>query len=776
MALRKFVPDPELFDPTDDQSWIGDWHHDDGSSLYGQGDPEMGRELLAENDPAPADDGPPAWGGPLNDEAAAGVLDAGKPLAPKGALAPPAPAPAGGWEDDVPPEVANVLHQQAGEAGLDPGKLAAVIKHESGWNPSVGSQGDAGKDAHAGLIQFSRNLWPGVAAAAGQPNVTWEEMRNMSAADQIPFVVAYYKGKGLTPESGEGDYRLATYKPAHLKEGDDFVLDDASSSKGVKATPQNQRLDLNQDGVINSYEQNAGLDSNKDGKVTAGEVRGGKSGVPGNQPGIRQPAANLATTPLGSQPGMPSQMGGLPTAQVSVQGTPLTPDQIAQQQQAVGQRYAVQAGAHQQAEALRTEGRNEVMQMWEKHYADQQTNATAETQRQQKIATEAQTKIDREVNAPIQKIDPRRYIKEMSTGSKVLGAIGILFGAIGQAANSMIGINSPNLALQMLNSAIDSDIDAQKGEIARGEQQASNRVAHWTKILGNAESAVNATRAESKIAAAGIMQARATSAGASKEQQAAGLEHAANLFSQGQAEIASITQRENERLQTVYKAPPPPKAGSPDALVKAIQAAKEARQELKLSGVPDDQIDGILKSQGLPLLTGETVPQNQARAKAEGAADEDTSKELEPIAVAEAGWRKTLQSLDSIAKRGLSSEKYSEPEEMVGSDWFPGSPTNAEVKSFKQNLGETINASIRAEKGNQTPEDIERIRQAVVGGGTIEDIRRGIQSQLERLKLQRQYVSGRRGGSAQRVGAGVAAEDMPAVSGKVYVPGQGPRR
>lgn len=769
MALRKFVPDPDLFDPEDESAWIGDWHHDDGSSLYGQGDPELGRELLAQNDAAPEDpNAAPAWGGPLNDEAA-GVLDAGKPVAPKGIAAPaPASAGAASWEDDVPPEVANALHQQATAAGLDPQKLAAVIKHESGWSPSLGSQGDAGKDAHAGLIQFSRNLWPGVAAAAGQPDVTWEEMRGMSAAEQIPFVVAYYKGKGLTPESGEGDYRLATYKPAHLKQPDDFVLDDASSSKGVKATPQNQRLDLNQDGVINSYEQNAGLDANKDGKVTAGEVRGGPQTAasaapraPQQLPQVPQPA------PLG---------GGLPINQVSVQGTPLTPEQITQQQQGVGARYAATVGAHQQAEQLRTEGRAEVMQMWERHYTDQQTNAAAEQERQQKIATEAQAKIDREVNQPIQKIDPKRLVSGMSTSAKIMGAIGVLFSAIGQAAGNMIGINAPNLALTVLGNAIDADIDAQKDEIARGAAKSQNRIAHWTKLLGSAENGMSAAKGEAKIAAAGLMQARAMNAGASKEQQAAGMEYAAQMFAQGQQEIAAITQRENERLQTVYKSPPPPKAGSPDALVKALQAAKEARQELKLSGVPDDQIDTILRERGLPTLAGETVPQSQARVKAEAGADEETSKELEPIAVAEAGWRKTLADLDKISGHALISEQYSEPEELSGSNWFPGTPTNAEIKSFKQNLGDTINASIRAEKGNQTPEDIERIRQAVVGGGTIEDIRRGIQSRLEQLELQRRYVSGRRGGSAERVGGGVAGETMPTVSGKVYIPGQGPRR
>jgi hypothetical protein len=202
MALRKFTPDPDLFDPEDPEGWYGTWEHDDGSTLYGQGTEDIGRPLLdqqedpriAANDatePNPDDARRYAEELGITDPIVPQEqkLDAGAPLQPKPvapaptAAAPvnPAAPPADGstWDDDIPPQVAGSLRQQAAAAGLSPDALAAVIKHESGWNPSVGSQGDAGKDVHAGLIQFSRNLWPGVAAAAGRPDVSFEEMRGM---------------------------------------------------------------------------------------------------------------------------------------------------------------------------------------------------------------------------------------------------------------------------------------------------------------------------------------------------------------------------------------------------------------------------------------------------------------------------------------------------------------------------------------------------------------------------------------------------------------------
>ncbi len=621
MALRKFTPDPDLFDPNDDQSWIGTWEHDDGSPpLYGQGDPEMGRELLASNEAGatPETGAPelPSWGGPLNDQEAE-RLDAGtprQPNAPEPALQPPAqPAPAqpsapvDSWESAVPTQVANALKQHATDAGLNPAAVASVIQKESGWNPSIQSQGDAGQDAHGGLIQFSRNLWPGVAKAAGRPDVTWDQMMGMSAEEQVPFVVAYYKGKGLTPESGEGDYRLATYKPAHLDKDDSYVLDDSASTKGIKATPQNARLDANQDGIINSYEQNQSLDLDKDGKITTHEVRGGPRGA-----GARVPPGALP----GAQPpqpgGLPPTMNGMPAAQTTVNGVPLTPDQIQQQQAGVGQRYAAAVGMQQQAEQVRQQGRTEVLAQWQDHYSREQTDANTRLQNEQRAAQEAQEHVDREVNAPIQKVDPKRYLKDMSTGERVVGAIAVLLSGIGQGILGSVGIQTQNLALAAINKGIDDDIASQKDALDRGESQKNSRIAFWTKKLGNAESGVNAARAEAKQAAGGLMQARAMGMADNAEGQAKMLEYAGQMFAQGQAEVQAISDRERARLQTVYATPKPPAGENPiEAALKSTQAAKALRQEMELSGMKPEEVKAALAARGLPYLAGPTVSQNQ---------------------------------------------------------------------------------------------------------------------------------------------------------------------
>lgn len=53
-------------------------------------------------------------------------------------------------------------------------------------------------------------------------------------------------------------------------------------------------------------------------------------------------------------------------------------------------------------------------------------------------------------------VDPNRYLHNMSTGSKIIAAIGMIFG--GAAA----GANGKNNGIELLNRAIDQDIDSQK--------------------------------------------------------------------------------------------------------------------------------------------------------------------------------------------------------------------------------------------------------------------------------------------------------------------------
>lgn len=796
MALRKFIPDLDLYDPDDEEGWIGTWEHDDGSSLYGLGDPEDGRALLAANDA----EGPEP-GAPNPNQAA---LDANQPqadfqspyqqqrgpmspaAAPAAPAAAPVPAPAAavvpraGWEDDVPPQVASALRDQATAANLNPDILAAIIKHESGWNPASVNK-DTGK--HGGLIQFDRDAtWPGVAKAAGRPDVSFEQALGMSAEEQIPFVVAYYKDKGLTPESTAGDYYKRTFMPGFAQEGDDFVLGEKDSKESIG--------NLNKGKV---WEQNQGLDLNKDGRITNGEVRQvgdnkyAAQGAAGARPGMPGPGgAQLPAAAMGSQ--FPSTMNGLPASQIQMNGVPLTPEQIRQQQQGITQRFATTAQAHQQAQDARLQGRQEAMTYVQQLAEQEKADALGAIAKKQEIRNQAAAKVQQIVGEPIQKIDPKRVISNMSTGQKVMGAIAVLLSAIGQAANSMIGVGGGNTALQVLDRAIESDIQSQKDALDRGERSQSNRLAYWRQVLGDADAAVEARRAELKHAAGMMIQAKAMGQDIA-DIKAQGMEYGAQLFAQGQAEMDKLIERENQRMTIQYETPKGPAPGGADKLLENLRAMKEIEQELKMSGASDAQIDAVFRANGLARLGGETVPQatrrteNEtsqriAREGAEAKADEETSKELQPVNEAEDMWRRALKQLDDLEGHALVGKRYKPGGFIEGttSTW-PGFPSMDEQNAFDQAITAATNAQIAA-LGRASDSDEDRIKHETIGGGDVQSYRRGILNQLDKLQKRRTMLSSRREGSAERVSdrEEEEREKMRPVTGKVYIPGAGPMR
>jgi hypothetical protein len=74
----------------------------------------------------------------------------------------------------------------AGRLGVDPASLGGLMKLESGINPNI--WGGAG-GAHKGLIQFG----PEARKEVGLPD------RDMTIAEQIPYVEKYFNQRGFTP-------------------------------------------------------------------------------------------------------------------------------------------------------------------------------------------------------------------------------------------------------------------------------------------------------------------------------------------------------------------------------------------------------------------------------------------------------------------------------------------------------------------------------------------------------------------------------------------------
>jgi hypothetical protein len=126
------------------------------------------------------------------------------------------------------PELGTEIEKQASAAGLNGAAVRAWVGAESRGNAS---SVNADTGAHGGILQFAKEGWADVAKAAGTPDVTWEQMLKLPAEKQIPYVLAYFKTKGLKATDDGGEYAMATFMPLYRDKPDDFVLGEEGSTE-----------------------------------------------------------------------------------------------------------------------------------------------------------------------------------------------------------------------------------------------------------------------------------------------------------------------------------------------------------------------------------------------------------------------------------------------------------------------------------------------------------------------------------------------------------------
>ena len=144
------------------------------------------------------------------------------------------------------PDFNKKLDKIANALGVSSKDLVAIMKQESGVNPAaVNKQSGA-----TGLIQFM----PDTARRLG---TSVEELRTMSAVEQLDYVYKYFKMVGVKPGMELGDLYMAVFMPKYVGADDSTVLgkDGASGFSGKV------------------YAQNKGLDRNKDGSITVADVK-----------------------------------------------------------------------------------------------------------------------------------------------------------------------------------------------------------------------------------------------------------------------------------------------------------------------------------------------------------------------------------------------------------------------------------------------------------------------------------------------------------------------
>ena len=167
------------------------------------------------------------------------------------------------------PAFRRALYEQATAAGFDPDAINAVIAVESGFNPNIQNAGGA---PALGLLQFWDMFFPAVAARAGRPDVQWDDLRSLTAEQQVPFVIAYFQGTPIAASSkphDAGDYYVATLLPAFVGAPDATVV----GVKGSTDTLLNQSGGSTGLSLGKVYSQNAWLDKNGTGRITVADIK-----------------------------------------------------------------------------------------------------------------------------------------------------------------------------------------------------------------------------------------------------------------------------------------------------------------------------------------------------------------------------------------------------------------------------------------------------------------------------------------------------------------------
>jgi hypothetical protein len=147
--------------------------------------------------------------------------------------------------------------------GARPEDIATVIMSESAFDPAATAV-RGGRVVAKGLNQITKVALPGIGMSASQ----WDDLENMPAIQQLPWVEKYYKSAqknmGVTKWNSATQLYIANFAPAHLSKANDpdAVLYDK----------------YKKDGSLNpAYTMNIGLDrkdkyGNRRGHITIGDL------------------------------------------------------------------------------------------------------------------------------------------------------------------------------------------------------------------------------------------------------------------------------------------------------------------------------------------------------------------------------------------------------------------------------------------------------------------------------------------------------------------------
>lgn len=515
-----FDPHPDFLDwDEEDGTATGTWHYDDGSSEFGQLPREYATSPKVQShkvQPASA---------PMASELASPPTPAQPPATP----APPAPnrtsAATGGYDEWEERQIQRERSRTPLTIEIPRASRIAFVHNNPGNLKYVGQEGASqGEPAEDG------GHW----AAFETPEDGYRALHAQVALDAR---------RGLTL----GQF-VTKYAPPESNDTASYI---AQASQALGGSPDTPISSINQERLARFMAQ-------KESSTVVGGVS--RDAPPG--PAGAAPSAPQAQYPaLGAQP---NSIVGLPAAQVELNGRPLTQEELDERQRDVMDRTHMAMAAEQQAAGARIQGRNEALEAVRLNFEDQKTNAQRQLAEQAQIKSEAAQNI--QANSSGQ-LDHGRLFRDMSGGQMLLGLLAVGLSSLGQTMQQRAGNpGAQNMATQMLQRAIDSDLEQQK-------EDKRSRLAHWTRVYGNAEQGMLAARAEIYQASAKYLEAKASTSVQNADLQALALQKSQELQAQGQAATERLQAIEEQKVAIKYQAPPPVKPGT----LPAVQSGQIAK-------------------------------------------------------------------------------------------------------------------------------------------------------------------------------------------------------
>lgn len=460
------------------------------------------------------------------------------------------------------------LVREALRAGLDPNKVAAVLQSESGFGADTVAEMS---DDHVGLLQFSRDAWNSAARKLGS-SVPWEDIPKLSAEEQLPYVMQYFRSNGVTGDDDVGAYKTATLWPLATRGADDTVLYSAGDMRKVPG--ENFTYDK-------AYKDNAGLDHNKDGRVTREEAV--RRTVQIHDRAMRRGTVDVDPGDVEFQPQQLGQFGeaaaynqqfpGLAVKGVQFTGRPLSRAEIADRRDDIDKRSVEAQQTAAMMAMAQAGGQRSARMVLEQQALAEQKHAEEKLAAEQKAQVKAQQLRAKVLDEPLQKLDPQRYMRDMSTGKRIGALLSIALTGIGNALiNAGGGDAKGNMALELLQKAIDDDINAQRLEIQTGEARRDNELMRLERDGVRSDQRILAMQAMHWGATAKLADIRAAEL-AAQGADTAGLLQTVQAIRERAAMFADQLQDSERQHQQIQLAPPPP----PDPLAAERFATERAK-------------------------------------------------------------------------------------------------------------------------------------------------------------------------------------------------------